>query len=184
MAEQSELDGPSDRHWSTEDPTVQMTRDAAGVITSVDGAVFELLAWRPDQLVGSPSTALIHPFDQPGAVAAWMGMITEPGHTGIWRGRYRTGNSTWKWVETENRYHEGDVPTVVTSMREVSPDQVSFEERFQEREQLLNQLSDALPVGVFQVDLEGHVTLTNKSFHLIVGVAPQESFEAQFNRSV
>ncbi len=108
-------------------------------------------------------------------------MITEPGHTGIWRGRYRTGNSTWKWVETENRYHEGDVPTVVTSMREVSPDQVSFEERFQEREQLLNQLSDALPVGVFQVDLEGHVTLTNKSFHLIVGVAPQESFEAQFS---
>ena len=36
-----------------------------------------------------------------------------------------------------------------------------------------------LPVGVFQVDLDGHVTLTNKSFHLIVGVPPQDSFETQ-----
>lgn len=160
-------------------PTAQMTRDAAGVITSVDEGIFELLGWRPEELVGSPSTSLIHPTDQPGAVAAWMDMITSPGRPGIWRGRYKTAEGTWKWVETENHFQEGDDPKVISSMTEVSPEQASLEEQFNARGQLLTQLSDALPVGVFQVDLDGRVTLTNKSFHLIVGVSRQSTFEAQ-----
>jgi diguanylate cyclase (GGDEF)-like protein/PAS domain S-box-containing protein len=145
----------------------------------VGEGIFELLGWRPEELVGSPSTSLIHPTDQPAAVAAWMDMITSPGRRGIWRGRYKTAQGSWRWVETENSLHDGDDPKVISSMREVSPDQASLEEQFLARGQLLSQLSDALPVGVFQVDLDGHVTLTNKSFHLIVGVSPQGSFEAQ-----
>jgi diguanylate cyclase (GGDEF)-like protein/PAS domain S-box-containing protein len=156
-----------------------MTRDVAGVITSLDESIFELLGWRPEELVGSPSTSLIHPTDQPAAVAAWMDMITSPGRLGIWRGRYKTAQGSWRWVETENSFHDGDDPKVISSMREVSPEQASLEEQFLARGQLLSQLSDALPVGVFQVDLNGRVTLTNKSFHLIVGVSPQGSFEAQ-----
>jgi len=73
------------------------------------------------------------------------------------------------------------VPRVVTSMKEVTPDEASLEEQFLARGQLLNQLSDALPVGVFQVDLDRHITMTNKSFHLIVGVPPRDSFEAQMS---
>ena len=69
-------------------------------------------------------------------------------------------------------------------MKEVSSDEVSLEEQFQAREQLLSQLSDALPVGVFQVDLDGHVILTNQSFHLIVGVPLEDSFEAQMSTVV
>ena len=160
---------------------MQMTRDPSGVITSIDEAIFELLGWRPEELVGSPSTSLIHPADQPGAVAEWMAMITAPGRTGIWRGRYKTAQGSWRWVETENRFDEGYGSKVITSMREVSPEQASLEEQFLAREQLLTQLSDALPVGVFQVDLDGKITLTNKSFHLIVGVPPQDSFEAQMS---
>jgi diguanylate cyclase (GGDEF)-like protein/PAS domain S-box-containing protein len=166
---------------TTECPTVQMTRDPSGVITSVDEAIFELLGWRPEELVGSPSTNFIHPADQPGAVAEWMAMITSPGRTGLWRGRYKTAQGTWRWVETENRFHEDGGQQVITSMREVSPEQASLEEQFLAREQLLSQLSDALPVGVFQVDLDGKITLTNKSFHLIMGVPPQHSFDKQMS---
>lgn len=162
-------------------PTVQMTRDPSGIITSIDQTIFELLGWRPEELVGSPSTSFIHPADQPGAVAEWMAMITSPGRTGIWRGRYKTAQGYWRWVETENRFDEADGTKVITSMREVSPEQASLEEQFLAREQLLTQLSDALPVGVFQVDLDGKITLTNKSFHLIVGVPPQDSFDAQMS---
>jgi diguanylate cyclase (GGDEF)-like protein/PAS domain S-box-containing protein len=156
-----------------------MTRDAAGLITSVEEGIFALLGWRPEELIGSPSTSLIHPIDQPGAVAAWMEMITSPGRAGIWRGRYRTADGSWRWVETENHFHDGDDPKVISSMTEVTPEQASLEEQFNARGELLTQLSDALPVGVFQVDLDGHITLTNKSFHLIVGISRQNSFEAQ-----
>jgi diguanylate cyclase (GGDEF)-like protein/PAS domain S-box-containing protein len=161
--------------------SVEITRDALGVITSTDETVFELLGWRPDQIIGSPSTTLIHPADQPGAVAAWMDMISSPGSSRIWRGRYKTAYGSWRWVETANCFQDGDAPRVVTQMSAVSSEEASLEEQFQAREQLLNQLSDALPVGVFQVDLEGHITLTNKSFHLIVGVPPQTSLQEQMS---
>jgi diguanylate cyclase (GGDEF)-like protein/PAS domain S-box-containing protein len=162
-------------------PTVQMTRDVAGVITSIDETIVDLLGWRPEELVGSPSTRFIHPSDQPGAIAVWLDMIMAPGQIGIWRGRYKTAGGAWRWVETENRLHESPDPKVISLMREVSPEQASLEEQFLAREQLLTQLSDALPVGVFQVDLDGKITLTNKSFHLIVGVGPQDSFDAQMS---
>jgi len=162
-----------------ESPIVQMTRDASGVITSVDDAIVELLGWLPEEVVGLPSTNFIHPTDQPGAVAAWMDMITSPGLTGIWRGRYKTAKGSWRWVETENRFSDGEDPEVLTSMRAVSAAEATLEEQFQAREQLLNQLSDALPVGVFQVDLDGRITLTNQSLHHIVGVPLQDSFDAQ-----
>jgi diguanylate cyclase (GGDEF)-like protein/PAS domain S-box-containing protein len=168
--------------WDT--PTVQMTRDISGVITSVDDAIVELLGWLPEQLVGLPSTNFIHPADQSGAVAAWMEMLTSPGLTGMWRGRYKTAKGSWKWVETENRVREDDDPPVLTCMREVSPAEATLEEQFQAREQLLNQLSDALPVGVFQVDLDGRITLTNNSLHAILGVPVQDSFDAQMSTVV
>jgi diguanylate cyclase (GGDEF)-like protein/PAS domain S-box-containing protein len=47
------------------------------------------------------------------------------------------------------------------------------------REQLLSRLSDALPVGVFQIDVSGHVTFTNDRLHAIVGVLPTATIEAQ-----
>ena len=181
MLERLEAGGDPDTHIGQGSLTVQMTRDAAGVITSVDEAIFELLGWRPEELVGSPSTHLIHPADQASAVAEWMDMITTPGRTGIWRGRYQTANGSWRWVETENRFEDGDVQKVVSSIKEVSPEEASLEEQFLAREQLLTQLSDALPVGVFQVDLDGHVTFTNKSLHLIVGVAPQDDIQDQMS---
>jgi diguanylate cyclase (GGDEF)-like protein/PAS domain S-box-containing protein len=151
-------------------PTIHMTRDALGVITSVDDGIFALLGWRPEQLIGLPSTNYIHPADQPSAIAAWMEMIASPGREHPWRGRYKTESGALRWVETTNTYVNTDVPHVTSSMREASAEEVSLEEQFQARGQLLNQLSDALPVGVFQVDLEGHITLTNNSFHVIVGM--------------
>ena len=69
---------------------------------------------------------------------------------------------------------------VVTIIKEVGPDEVSLEEQFLAREQLLTQLSDALPAGVFQVDLDGRITLTNHSLHQIVGIPPKDSLKAQF----
>jgi diguanylate cyclase (GGDEF)-like protein/PAS domain S-box-containing protein len=158
---------------------VQMTRDSLGVITAVGDGIRELLGWRPEQLIGSPSTQFIHPADQSTAVAAWLEMIASPGSTRMWRGRYRTATNSWKWVETENRVEDADAAVVFSTMSEVNPNEASLEEQFLARGQLLNQLSDALPVGVFEVDLRRHIILTNKSFHQIVGVPPMETLAEQ-----
>jgi diguanylate cyclase (GGDEF)-like protein len=53
------------------------------------------------------------------------------------------------------------------------------EEELRAREQLLSRLSDALPVGLVQIDVSGHVTFTNDQLHAIVGVPPAATIEAQ-----
>src|ERR1700722_1260034 len=79
-----------------------MVRNEAGVITTVADSIVALLGWSPDQLTGSPSTTLIHPNDQASAVSAWFDMINTPGSTRTWRGRYRTIEGNWRWIEATN----------------------------------------------------------------------------------
>jgi diguanylate cyclase (GGDEF)-like protein/PAS domain S-box-containing protein len=157
---------------------VNMTRNEVGVITSVDENVVELLGWRPDQLLGAKSSDFLHPEDQASGIAAWVGMATAPGTTGVWRGRYRTAGGTWQWVETTNTL-DADTGIVSTSMTRVSVAQVNIEEELRARTELLTRLSDALPAGLFQIDAERRVMFTNDQLHVIVGVAPAATIDAQ-----
>jgi diguanylate cyclase (GGDEF)-like protein/PAS domain S-box-containing protein len=161
-----------------------MTRDAVGVITSVDATIVEMLGWRPEQWIGSKSTTFLHPEDQASGIATWLDMITSPGTTRVWRGRYQTADGEWAWVETVNRLEESDTPVVVTTMTRVTVDQVSTEEELRAREQLLSRLSDALPVGLFEIDVTGHVRFTNDRLHSILGVVPKATVEAQLSTVV
>ena len=160
-------------------PVIRMTRSGVGVIQSVDASCYDLLGWRPEQMVGFSSTNFIHPDDQPSAIGAWVKMIDSSDGAGVWRGRYKSAWGTWVWVETVNRYGGADNPIVTTSMTGVTAEQASMEERLYARSQLLSRLSDALPVGVFQVNMAGHVTFTNDRLHVIVGVGLRATIAEQ-----
>ena len=57
-------------------------------------------------------------------------------------------------------------------------------ERLLSREQLLSRLSEALPVGLFEIDLAGRVTFTNDYLHAIVGRFPESTITAQMSSVV
>jgi diguanylate cyclase (GGDEF)-like protein/PAS domain S-box-containing protein len=155
---------------STDDPPAFLTRDVAGVITHVDERITAMLGWTPEQLVGLPSTKFVHPDDQSSAIAAWMEMMIEPGSVRTWRGRYRTADGSWRWVETVNENHLEDPEKVVqSSMRLASVEQVGIEEELRVRTQLLSRLSDALPVGLIQIDAGRTIAFTNDRLHAIIG---------------
>jgi diguanylate cyclase (GGDEF)-like protein/PAS domain S-box-containing protein len=158
--------------------TVELTRDAFGTITSVDGSMVELLGWTPEQLVGQPSTDFVHPDDRPSAIAAWMDMLKVPGSTRLWLGRYRAADGSWKWVQSINENRLDDDGVVCSSMRTVTVEQLGLEEELRARKQLLNQLSDALPVGVVQIDARGTITFTNDRLHAILGTSPVATIDA------
>jgi diguanylate cyclase (GGDEF)-like protein/PAS domain S-box-containing protein len=158
---------------------VVLTRNAWGIITYVDEGIIDMLGWMPEQLVGLPSTKFLHPEDQPSGIAAWMEMITEPGSIMVWRGRYRTADGSWTWVETVNENHLDDPEEVVrTSMTYVTVEQVGIEEELRARKQLLNQLSDALPVGLVQIDANRTINFTNDKLHAIVGAPRAATIDA------
>ena len=163
----------------TDSPPVVLTRNAAAIITYVDERIVDMLGWTPEELVGLPSTKFIHPEDQPSAIAAWMEMITEAGSTRVWRGRYHAADGSWKWVETLNENHLDDPEEVVrTSMTRVTVEQVGIEEELRARTQVLSRLSDALPVGLVQLDASRVITITNDRLHAIIGAPPAATIDA------
>ena len=61
--------------------TCSVVRNEAGVITDVEDTVTEILGWRPEQIMGSPSTVFIHPDDQAELIEPSGGLagLAEPG---------------------------------------------------------------------------------------------------------
>jgi diguanylate cyclase (GGDEF)-like protein/PAS domain S-box-containing protein len=163
-------------------PSAGFSRNATGFFTAVDDSMVKVLGWRPDQLVGRASTEFLHPEDQASGIASWFAMLAAPGDNRVWRGRYQGADGSWKWVETVNVNCLDDLqqPVVLTTMTLVTVEQVSLEEEIRARKQLISRLSDALPVGLFQIDTDRRVSFTNDRFHSIVGCPRAATADAQF----
>ena len=67
----------------------------------------------------------------------------------------------------------GSARSICLLVRDITAQKLAEEEisKSLSREQLLSRLSEALPVGLFQIDTSGHVTFTNDLLHTIVGHA-------------
>ncbi len=163
--------------------SVTVHRDAAGVMIFVGAEMSAVLGWRPEELIGRPSTDFIHPEDQASAVAAWFAMLDADGDVGVWQGRYRTSDGSWKWIESTNtnQLNNENNPMVVSEMKPVTVEKVSLTEALRAREQLLTRLSDVLPIGVFQIDAMRRVTFANDQLEKIVGHSTSATVEAQFS---
>lgn len=173
--------------WGDEEgPVCRLRRNEAGIVTWADEAVADVLGWRPEQVIGSPSTTFIHPEDQASAVSAWFEMLAKPDATASWRGRYRTAGGEWQWVRSvnTNRLDDPLLPCVETTMVRVTVEQVSVAEELRARRQLLSRLADAVPVGIFQIDRNLQLSFMNDRFLDMFGPDPAASWEAQFRRVV
>jgi diguanylate cyclase (GGDEF)-like protein/PAS domain S-box-containing protein len=164
-------------------PTCRLVRNEAALITEVEESIVEILGWRPDQVLDSPPTALVHPDDLARAVAAWFSMIDAPGSTQTWRGRFRTADGGWCWIEAQNtnRLDDPDDPGIFTVIRRCEADSLDLEEELRAREELIARLTDALPVGVFQVDRDRRMLFTNGRLHHILGTPPVPDMASQFS---
>lgn len=156
---------------SGHDVVVRLVRSEIAIIIAVGDEIFELLGFQPAQLVGTASTDWVHPDDQVAALQAWMTMLAAPGSVGTWVGRYKSSDGAWAWIATENVnwLSDPDNPRVETTMRRAGVEHVSVEEELRRREELLMGLTDALPVGVFQIDDQGRVIFTNDRLADILG---------------
>jgi diguanylate cyclase (GGDEF)-like protein/PAS domain S-box-containing protein len=158
-----------------------MTRDISGIISSIDEGITAILGWKPDQVVGSPSTNFLHPGDHGGAVAAWMDMLAAPGTSKTWCVRYRDADGDWRRVETVNTNHlDEDPPFVGTTMVEVPESDLSLEDELEETNQVLSQLAEALPVGLFKINAKNQIVSTNGRLHEIIGVPRTTTLRKQF----
>jgi diguanylate cyclase (GGDEF)-like protein/PAS domain S-box-containing protein len=157
-----------------------MRKDERASIIEVDEAFGEILGWSPEEVAGKRSLDLMHPDDHALAVENWMEMIARPGPARRLRQRMLHKDGSWVWFEITNHnlLPDPDYACVVCDMADIS-EEMAAQEALRAREQLLDRLTGALPVGVLQIDNERKVVYTNDRLHDILGVPPAEIVDAQ-----
>jgi diguanylate cyclase (GGDEF)-like protein/PAS domain S-box-containing protein len=155
-------------------------KDQHGFIIKVDEAISQILGWSAEEMVGHRSTEFIHPDDQELAIDNWMEMLASPGPGRRVRLRHRRRDESWVWLEATNHnlLNDPDQRCVVSEMVDISEEMAAHEE-LKAREQLLDGLAEAIPVGLFQVDRNRNVVYTNDRLHEILCVERADTVELQ-----
>ena len=149
-------------------------------ILKADEAITKILGWSAEELEGHRTVEFIHPDDHALAVDNWVEMLAVPGPGRRVRLRHRRRDDSWVWFEVTNHNltRDPDHKCVVSEMVDISEEMAAHEE-LRAREQLLDRLATAMPVGMFQIDAERRIVYTNDRLHQILGVERSGTVEEQ-----
>ncbi len=133
-------------------------KDELSFIVGIDEAVTQILGWSTEDMMGHRSIEFIHPDDHALAIDNWMEMLTSPGPGRRVRLRHRRRDESWVWFEITNHnlLDDPDHGCVVSELVDISEEMAAHEE-LRAREQLLDGLAQAVPVGLFQLDADRHI---------------------------
>lgn len=156
------------------------TKNEAAVITSADEALTQILGWPTNELVGRPTLDFIHPDDREVGIEAWMQMLAAPGPGRRIRLRHQHSDGRWVWLEitNHNRLHDPEHEDVLCQMVDIS-EEMAANESLRAREQLLAQLTDTVPIGLFHASIRGEMLFANRRLQEVTGTAPCNTLEEQ-----
>ncbi len=146
-----------------------ITKDANAVVTGVDDAVTVLLGSEAQELIGRRSIELMHPDDHPAAGDDWLQMLQRarpraartaaPPARGRALDLVRRSSTTTGGGSRARRRGGRD-------RRRRRRDRAL--EELHKRERLLDQIADAIPVGLFQFDSDLNVVYANDRLYEIL----------------
>ncbi len=151
-------------------------KDGAAVFIAVDPAMCEILGWSADQLVGRRALEIVHPDDHETGIANWVEMLATPGLGRRVRLRHRHQDGHWVWLEitNHNRLDDPSHGDVVSEMVDIS-EEMAAHAALEAREQLLHELAETVPLGLFHSDPEGRILFANKRLLGILRIPRAES---------
>jgi diguanylate cyclase (GGDEF)-like protein/PAS domain S-box-containing protein len=155
-------------------------KDERSFIIKIDDAMTEILGWSAEEMEGHRSIEFIHRDDHALAIDNWMEMLASPGPGRRVRLRHRRRDGSWVWFEVTNHnlLDDPDRKVVVSEVVDIS-DEMAAHEELRAREQLLDRLAEAIPLGLFQVGAGGEIVYTNDRLHEILGVKRVSTWEEQ-----
>jgi diguanylate cyclase (GGDEF)-like protein/PAS domain S-box-containing protein len=139
-----------------------MRKDQIAIMIEVDAAATLMLGWSAEELLGQRTLDFIHPDDHLRSIASWMDMLASPGVPRRVRFRHEHRDGRWLWMEVTNinRLGEPDYACVTAELVDIS-DEMTAQEALRASEQLLRRLTEALPLGVLQIDTNLRVIYQN-----------------------
>jgi diguanylate cyclase (GGDEF)-like protein/PAS domain S-box-containing protein len=158
-----------------------MRKDNQSFVLSMDEATTDLLGWKPEQMIGHRTLEFTDPEHLTVAITTYIDMLRNPGSARRSRVRYRRADGSWLWVEVTNHnlLDDPEYGCVLAEVVDVS-EEMAYQEALRSREELLRRLTDALPLGVLHVDLDGRVLYRNEQLGSILGHAHAPTLEEQF----
>ncbi len=138
-----------------------LTEDEHANVLDCDEAFTQMCGYTLEDVIGRSVLDQIHPDDQARAVESWLQMLSTK-RDQHYRGRRKNKDGRWLWVDT-TLHHQLDRPDsshVLVELIDVSAE-MAAQEALEEREELLRRLTDAMPVGLVQLDVAGNVVYYN-----------------------
>jgi len=138
-----------------------LQEDEGGNVLDCDEAFTRMCGFAPEEVIGNSVLDHLHPEDQGRAVEGWLQMLSTR-RDQHFRGRRKHKDGHWIWVDTtlHNFLGQPDRNHVLVELVDVSAEMAAHE-ALQEREELLSRLTDAMPVGLLQIDANRHVVYRN-----------------------
>ncbi len=138
-----------------------LTEDERAHVVECDGAFTEMFGYTPDDVLGKSVLDQIHPDDQGRAVEGWLAVISTR-RAQQTRLRRRRKDGSYMWVDTtlHNFLNQPERNYVLVEIIDISAE-MAAQEALQEREELLHRLTDAMPVGLLQLDTERSLVYNN-----------------------
>jgi diguanylate cyclase (GGDEF)-like protein/PAS domain S-box-containing protein len=148
---------------------VHKTRTAE--IVDIDRGVTEILGWTSQEMVGRRSLEYLHPDDHDLAIQSWAMLLTDSDAAPRTRVRHRAADDRWVWFDVAHSscsVHPSEC--FVADMIDISKE-METQHALEAREQLLAQLAQALPLGIFQVDGDRQLSYANECLGTVMHAA-------------
>lgn len=138
-----------------------LMEDELGKVLDCDAAFTQMFGYTPEDVIGESVLDQMHPEDQGRVVEGWLAMISTHRDQQT-RLRRRRKDGSWMWVDTtlHNYLNDPERNHVLVEIIDVSAE-MAAQEALEEREELLRRLTDAMPVGLLQLDTERNIVYNN-----------------------
>jgi diguanylate cyclase (GGDEF)-like protein/PAS domain S-box-containing protein len=138
-----------------------LMEDEGARVLDCDPAFTEMFGYTLDELMGNSVLDQIHPDDQGRAIEGWLAVLAT-GRDQQTRLRRKRKDGSWMWVDTtlHNFLNHPDRSYVLVAIIDISAE-MQAQEELREREELLRRLTNAMPVGLLQIDTERNVAYHN-----------------------
>ena len=153
-----------------------LTEDEGARVLAADDAFTQMFGYTEEELLGKSVLDQIHPDDQGRAVEGWLAVISS-NRAQQTRLRRRRKDGTYMWVDTtlHNFLNHPERNCVVVEIIDVSAE-MAAQEALHEHEELLRRLTDAMPVGLLQIDVARDVVYNNACLlEILYGSEPLDS---------